>query len=325
MAAPPSVDTLAQAENFEHYQKQWAHIQASKTPLPKAQQSFVIVTNREFFADSTIFLSDFLPKKPQLRYFLCQTMNEERLVTPLENLQAALPYFAENQDFLVFIHGDGRTFVRVLENSKKLVMLYNVNVIAFDYPSKKMNKNALTNYWLSRKNIENSLPFFHEFLMALRDFKAQLAKTQKISLMAHSLGGYLIERYIKTQPESLLPHFDHLVWMLTAVKARKHATWMDQEKLPTRNYILFNTKDLVLKTAEKIGFTKFLGTQMGKNPSEHSVYIDISAPASIYHTPYDKFQLLRKRTHLFSLFNTLFHGQEVVFVQENVPFFTLQR
>ena len=72
--------------------------------------------------------------------------------------------------------------------------------------------------------------------------------------------------------------------------------------------MLFNQKDIVLKTAEILSFSNFLGTSFGKKMDPKTNYIDITQLASIYHTPYDKINLMQKRTILFNLFSHLFNS-----------------
>jgi esterase/lipase superfamily enzyme len=75
-----------------------------------------------------------------------------------------------------------------------MIQLYPINLIAFDYPSKKMNKNPISNYYLSKKNIRNSLVQFHQLILELEEGSIN---NVKISLMSHSLGGYFIANYLK--------------------------------------------------------------------------------------------------------------------------------
>lgn len=303
-------DTLSKTESFNDYLAQWKKIIYIDKPILEAKESFIIVSNREFYPDSSVLMSDFLPKKSVLKYVFCQIKDQICYITLFQNLKDILDVFKQKNDknFLVFIHGDGRTFPRLVENSTKMVQLYPINLIAFDYPSKKMNKSPISNYYLSKKNIRNSLDQFHQFVLELEEGLINHVKT---SLMSHSLGGYFIANYLKKFENHFIlqqkPIFENLILMLSAVKSKNHIHWIDKP-IAKKNYVLFNQKDIVLKTAEILSFSNFLGTSFGKKMDPKTNYIDITQLASIYHTPYDKIHLMQKRTILFNLFSHLFNS-----------------
>ena len=310
------LDTLAKRESTQEYYLKWAKIKQISEPILDTENAFILVTNRDFYPDSSILMSDFLPKNASLKYILCQTKEDIFYLTFFPNLSLALNFLGTEKNFLTFVHGDGRTFTKIIENSKKIVQLYPVNLISFDYPSKKIDKNPIANYNLSKRNIIHSLTHFHDFILDIQTWKEEKIKENldqipKFSLMAHSLGGYLIAEYLKKYNAcfSKTPIFDNLILLLVAVKHRKHDIWI-KNSFAKENYVLFNEKDIVLKAAELLYFTHFLGRGTGKNLDPKTHYVDITDPTSIYHTPYDKINLMKKRTQLFNLFTQLFDSQK---------------
>ena len=306
----PVADTIAKIDSFQDYQKAWEKIKKIDQPLETSEYAFLLVTNRNFFPDSAILLSDDLPKNSTLHLVWCQYKNNNYYLTFFENFETAFSQFSTNQNISIFIHGDGKTFVRSLENGKKLTQFYNVNWIVFDYPSRKLGKNPVNNYFLSRKNAIHSLPQFQDLVLALDRYRQEKLKNVKISVMAHSLGGYFMANYL-TKYQGVIKNFswENLILMLPAVSKKRHERWLNLS-IAQQNYVFFNPQDWVLKMGSWLSFTSFLGLDFGVKTAKNTSYIDISKVATIYHTPFDKKYLLNRRPQLYHIFSQVFQSEQ---------------
>lgn len=228
--------------------------------------------------------------------FLC-TVREERNLSflslyyhtndslSIEELDESF-FFSElshiSSDWLVFVHGDSKTFGKAVERAIKMQELYQVRVILFAWPSKDPRIGGGENFRNSHLNVKASIPHFHLLVEALHNWKISKGDyfTQhKLSLFLHSLGNFylLCQVHNKTYKERDYSLFDNLIINAAAVQQRHHKTWVEQLAMQDDIFILHNRKDVNLKGAR---FLLLHGAQLGEKPkrpyADNAHYISFS-------------------------------------------------
>jgi len=173
---------------------------------------------------------------------------------------------AEKNDSLIFIHGFNVTFKEAIESAAKMgecyarlsANNYKPNIFVFSWPSDGM----MTSYRNDRSDAEATGYAIARGLMKLAEFlhdgKPSKVCHQKIHLMAHSMGNYVL-RYALQQADkiaegkSLARIFDEII--LTAADEDSDAFEFDYKlaRLPDlaqRITVYFNSGDLALTVSD---------------------------------------------------------------------------
>jgi esterase/lipase superfamily enzyme len=173
---------------------------------------------------------------------------------------------AQSLDSLLFIHGFNVSFKAAVESAAKIGeryskisnKTYQPNIFVFSWPS----DGEVTSYVNDRHDAEASGYAFARGLMKLATFlkssNSEEACQQKINLIAHSMGNYVLRHALQqaqkiTNGASLTRIFDNIV--LTAADEDNDAFEFDHKlaKLPEvaqRITVYFNNGDLALATSD---------------------------------------------------------------------------
>ncbi|MDO8938423.1 MAG: alpha/beta hydrolase [Methylicorpusculum sp.] len=173
---------------------------------------------------------------------------------------------ADSVDSLIFIHGFNVSFKAAVESAAKMGErylkisgnAYQPNIFVFSWPS----DGKITRYFNDRHDAEASGYAFARGLMKLSGFLHGAPKKeacqQKINLIAHSMGNYVLRHALQqaqkiANGESLSRIFDNIV--LTAADEDNDTFEFDHKlaRLPDlaqRITVYFNSGDLALKTSD---------------------------------------------------------------------------
>jgi hypothetical protein len=225
-------------------------------------------------------------------------------------------------DWLVFVHGDSKTFSQAAISGLDIQNLHRVKVLVFSWPSKLPDGNGSKNFSNSKRNVEAGVVQFKELLLLLQNYKKSHPCPEKpyhISLFLHSLGNYYLERLVK---DSLLTDldsnlFDNLIINAAAVNQETHANWVDRLHIQKRIYITSNKKDFNLNGARI--FTKSrkqLGERLKLPLSSGAIYINftkaigLTIPTGNSHT-YFIGKMTNKSGNVKEFYTDIFHGRTV--------------
>jgi len=169
----------------------------------------------------------------------------------------------DSKDSLIFIHGFNVTFVDAIESAAKMAekykeKKYEPNIFVFSWPS----DGKLFHYSNDRYDAEVSGYAFARGLLKLSSFlkKGKLEEicNQKVHLIAHSMGNYVLRHSLQQAQEigkgKALPRiFDEII--LTAADEDNDAFEFESKfsRLPSlakRITVYFNSGDLALKTSD---------------------------------------------------------------------------
>lgn len=182
----------------------------------------------------------------------------------LKQLRASMK--ADETDALIFIHGFNVSFKKAIESSglmydryqKLSDGKYNPNIFVFSWPS----DGRVDSYFNDRHDAEASGYAFARGLMKLSTFLRATSKKdvcqQKINLIAHSMGNYVLRHALQqakkiAKAEPLSRIFDNAI--LTAADEDSDAFEFEHKlaRLPDlvqRVTVYFNNSDLALKISD---------------------------------------------------------------------------
>ena len=72
-----------------------------------------------------------------------------------------------NNDLLLFVHGDSKTFEQAIMRGFDIQYFHNVNVIVFSWPTKDTELNGIKNFKNSKKNAMVSVNHFAELMKVM--------------------------------------------------------------------------------------------------------------------------------------------------------------
>lgn len=180
----------------------------------------------------------------------------------------------EQNDALVFIHGFNTTFIEAMEAAGQLADkyrqlskgLYQPSIFVFSWPSDgsvvSLNGGSLSGYRNDRHDAEASGLAFARGLMKLAGFLKNTSKdqacAQRVNLMAHSMGNYVLRNALQQAQKIVDGHgltrlFDNII--LTAADEDSDAFQHNHKlarlpELGQRITVYFNNGDLALTVSD---------------------------------------------------------------------------
>lgn len=193
---------------------------------------------------------------------------------------------AQKKNCLFYIHGYNKPFVETLEQAWLLQERYGVEVVLFSWPS-NTGGFALKEYRQARRIAQASfgaldalLEKYGRYLIEWQtplDEKALEACAVQTSLMAHSLGNYLLEHYILSQAyQAETRLFTNVILSQADVNNESHIKWVDQVRTGQRVYVTLNENDKILGWSETINPPR-LGRRLQNLSSVSAQYFDFTA------------------------------------------------
>lgn len=223
-------------------------------------------------------------------------------------------------NWVLFVHGDSKTFEDAVLRGFKIQELHHVNVVVFSWPSKQNRVVGSKNFRISKKHVEQSLEHFSyliHFFKHIRESHHIFFKKHSLSLFMHSLGNYYLELFIKKkQPLKSTPIvFDNIIINAAAVSQRHHKSWVNQLQMQENIFIISNTHDFNLKGLRLFAMR---GRQLGEVVrvpfSEKAYYINFTRsvgfrfPTGTTHTYF--INAIPKKSDNIRLFYTeILHGR----------------
>lgn len=230
----------------------------------------------------------------------------------------------KTSDWLLFVHGDGKTYSESVQRGFDIQNIYNVNVIVFSWPSEVPGLNGLRNLNNSEQNVSRSVGHFSELLSFMEDFReSNKAFEQKanLSMLLHSLGNLHLKKWAdsssQVQKHDII--FDNVVMNSAAVNRKNHEDWVEKINFQKRIYITNNQYDYSLKGLHI--YTKH-GNQLGEKfkdstaKNAHYVHfteaVGFQTPTSNTHT-YFIGDIPKESSNIYGFYYDIIHGDEVDF------------
>ena len=296
-------------------------IQVSETE--KSSNKIFVVTNRSLLHDSAdhLVFQHNLSESGQHYYLSANQFGGSWIYQEEESLKNLIRGNQNQNNWLIFIHGDGKTLQASVDRAKEIQDLHQVNVLVYSWPSKNPDVGAIKNFKNSYSNVEESVEGFSDFLGELGTLNLSENNPlsgKNVSLFFHSLGNYYLERMVKDDYHQGLTeeYFDNLIINAAAVEQEDHHLWVEQLNISRRIYINSNDDDFSLSGLRVL--TR-LGRQLGESAkapfASNATYVDfteaVGFPGSMgpSHSYYFA-SITEKSEKIKNYYTTIFHGEE---------------
>jgi esterase/lipase superfamily enzyme len=285
--------------------------------------SIYVITNRVI--DSSQINQSFLNRvksDPGLTFMqVIYHGNDSLEIVPMDSTRFISGIQGKYNDWLLFVHGDSKTFRQAVMRGFDIQELYDVNVIVFSWPSKDPEINGIKNFKNSRQNVIASNGHFTSAICLMRSFRELNPDFQsgaRLSMFFHSLGNYYLENLVKQTKSFCGPPavFDNLILNAAAVNQEQHNEWLEKLHFQQRIYVTSNKSDFNLKGVRI--FTKD-GKQLGEKikPPLHpaAIYVNFTKavgfrfPTGTTHT-YFIGEVPDKSMNIKLFFGNMMHGLE---------------
>jgi len=222
-------------------------------------------------------------------------------------------------DWLLFVHGDGKTFIHAAARGLDIQNYHKINVIVFAWPSREVGKYGSKQFKNSLINSKNSQKHFIEIIEKIDRVKnnnQEYFSNQRFSALFHSLGNSFLELYATNLNNSTFNKivFDNLILSAAAVNEKGHKEWI--EKIHLQKHIINNSNmfDRNLNGLRIISKYKFLlGERLSMPLSDSVTYFNFSNsvggkwPPGRSHTFFVG-EIPDNSKNINDFFNDIFHG-----------------
>lgn len=233
-----------------------------------------------------------------------------------------------DRNCVFLIHGYNVNFVSALETAQRVKDLYDVEVILFSWPSlgagegeKHLGKEFVgtVNYKRDKRTAIRSVPALDKVFFALGHYfdytqKQGIQCGQSFSLLAHSMGNYLLKHLMNSSVysgDTLL--FDNVVLCAADVNNQDHEKFLAKIPHRRRVYVTINENDFALKwSRRKLGEQQKarLGHYTRNLSSNIAVYLDFTGADQVGKSHgYFADEAAENNEQIHSLFSELFNGE----------------
>jgi esterase/lipase superfamily enzyme len=194
-------------------------------------------------------------------------------------------------DWVFFVHGFNQSFPENLRMCHQLQQKYGVNVIAFSWPSNR--GGAVTQEYRDARQaaqgsgnaLDRTLEKLGRYMQTratqiLHHSARDVGCSISINLLAHSLGNYVIEAFIR-QPifSGETQIFDNVILHQADVDHNRHAEWLD--KVNSKHiYVTLNERDKILKASNIINSPR-LGNTVENLNAQRPIYVDFTGARNV--------------------------------------------
>lgn len=234
------------------------------------QNKIAVVTIRSYalLNDDSILLESKINEKSQLIYLTAYHEKDEWKYNRSSSLLNLLDQTFKYENWLIFVHGDGKDLTGAVQRAKEIQKLHQVNVLVYAWPSLDSELGAIKNFKNSYTNVEKGTLIFSQFLKQIHKIKSiknHNFSNGSVSILLHSLGNYYLENLVENNLHQsfTIPFIDNLIINAAAVEQKEHNQWVEQLAFQKRIYINSNGKDINL-----IGLRIFStrNMQLGEDP-----------------------------------------------------------
>jgi hypothetical protein len=299
---------------------------------PLNQQNIAVVTNRAIIDinhDSILFESNLDVDHLNTSFLTASYYDTSWTYSLNSNLEELLSQDFEHENWVIFVHGDGKNLKNAIQRGKEIQDLHKVNVLVYAWPSHNPELSAIRNFKNSYSNVEKATIHFSEFLnqvALLRSMPKHAFSSGNLSMFLHSLGNYFLENIVKEDLHNSLDgsFIDNLIINAAAVEQKAHNKWVQQLSFQKRIYINSNGKDINL-----IGLRIFSSKkmQLGEDPepplASNAIYVSFteavgaSLPPGPSHS-YFFASVTDESPRIKSYYSQLMNGYEIDFTDENM-------
>lgn len=286
--------------------------------------SIYIVTNREQNKSSKIFsFNENIKSDSQLVFVKVIFHEPDSIVNQILDYTEFISQVTSiHSDWLLFVHGDSKTYEQSVMRGFDNQHLHQVKVIVFSWPSKDPTINGLKNFKKSKENVKKSMHHFTRLLHCLDSMQRHhktFNEKANFSMFVHSLGNSYLEYLFKysTKENNLGLLFDNVIINSAAVNQEKHKEWVEKMNFQKRIYITSNRQDFNLKGSRI--FTsdgKLLGEKVETPIANNANYVQFTRavgfrfPTGTTHTFFIG-EVPEESKNIRDFYYTILHGFEI--------------
>lgn len=296
----------------------------------KTGDSIYVVTNRtQDSSGKTLYFSNSIKSNHQLDYLKVIFHEPDSIVSKLLNYTEFIKQITSiKSDWLLFVHGDSKTYEQSVMRGFDIQYLHRVHVIVFSWPSKDPSVNGLKNFKKSKENVKKSMGHFTDLISCIDSLKRNnrvFRENINLSMFVHSLGNSYLEHLFKQNKKDtkfgLI--FDHVILNSAAVNQEMHKEWVEKMNFQKRIYITSNRQDFNLKGSRI--FTKdgkMLGEKVETPIAENANYVQFTKavgfrfPTGTTHTFFIG-EVVDKSKNIREFYFNMMHGNEIDLNNEN--------
>ena len=288
------------------------------------ESSVYIMTNQHVIQRDTItfscgdFIESSFPELWKATYHHLDSITYEKMdsVTFLKEMEK------EGGDWLMFVHGAGKTFERAIWRAFDINHFHGINVVVFSWPASNPREKPLKDLKGSLKRVPLSRRHLKESILLMQQFRERpYNQGTKFSLLLHSMGNMFLEQMIDSgEMNGLHPQlFDNLIINAAAVNQKDHKRWVEQLDIQKRIYVTTNKGDVNLLGVQL--FTKYgkqLGEKIKSPPALNANYVNFTdaigfeLPPGVSHT-YFIAEKAEAHPEIFEFYQQIFHGNTIQF------------
>ncbi|WP_028979563.1 hypothetical protein [Sporocytophaga myxococcoides] len=284
----------------------WERIKINDIEKNKTDTVVIIITTRKFSSDKIQLFSKDQEEPCHMHYVVARLKNKSWNLEIKNSFEEAALEMPSNKDFLFYVHGDGKSFPDVLEGGLRMSILYGINFVAFDYPTKDEELPFWRNFHTSIINVNNAVTSFGKMINEVKTYRALHNTNGHYTLLLHSLGNVLIRNSKGLQDSSIV--FENIVMNAPAVKQRKHSQWVEDIAFQNNIYIISNRRDIILTGAYFLTFKSYLGKKHRRPLAENATYVRLDNVAGHKHSFFIDIELLNLAPSVKHFYDQILHG-----------------
>lgn len=280
----------------------------------------LVVTNRlQTNADSLAFYNQ-VDTNNAIRAFMVTYSDSAFAIVPSTIKGYIRAHDYPGADYVVFVHGDGKTFLHAAVRGLDIQNTYGVQVIVFAWPSRRDDGAVISNFTSSLDNLKVSSGHFDALIDSVDQIRSSYLENNSsaaFTLFLHSLGNEYLPQFVEGSGylKSHQP-FDNLVINAAAVNSKDHAAWVEKLNIQKQIYINSNAKDVNLNGLRIISAYGYLVGELLLEPvAENAVYVNFTdaigfkLPPGRSHTYYIG-EHVSESPNVRNYYYELFHGRQ---------------
>ncbi len=183
-----------------------------------------------------------------------------------------------NKNCVFYVHGYNKTFEESISQGWELQKRYGVGVLVFSWASNPGGIPPIE-YPKARAIAGASSPAIDMTLEKLGRYMCEEADADcgiSLNLLTHSLGNYLLQRFVEKplfSGETRI--FDNLILHQADVDSEGHEVWVDKLRYARRVYATINERDKILDLSDIVNPDRLGNTASGLI-SSRAIYLDFT-------------------------------------------------
>jgi len=278
----------------------------------------LVITNRVNGVGTTDFLNEVDTLSP-LKVYSVTYIDSSFLIVPTTIKSYIQMHEVLGNEYVLFVHGDGKTFLHAAVRGLDIQNTYGVQVIVFAWPSWRDDGQVINNFGASLENLKLSESHFAALIDSVASLKEAYVKDSvqlKFSLFLHSLGNEYLPQFVASyDSNNHVRLFNNLIINAAAVNSKGHNSWVEKLNMQENIFINSNAKDVNLNGLRIISSYGYLMGELLVEPlATNALYVNFSRaigfklPPGRSHTYYIG-EHVEKSEKVKKYYSDLFHGK----------------